>query len=57
LDYLDARAVRPGSLVRIEEIAPYDGPRSVLMDGEQQVLGREVAEHILIKLVHGNETE
>jgi len=57
LDYLDARAVRPGSRVRIEEIAPYDGPRSVLMDGEQQVLGREVAEHILIELVHGNETE
>lgn len=57
LDYLDARAVRPGSRVRIEEIAPYDGPRSVLMDGEQQVLGREVAEHILIELVQGNETE
>jgi DtxR family Mn-dependent transcriptional regulator len=57
LDYLDARAVRPGSRVSIEEIAPYDGPRSVLMDGEKQVLGREVAEHILIELVHDNEME
>jgi len=57
LDYLDARAVRPGNRVRIEEIAPYDGPRSVLMDGEKQILGREVAEHILIELVHDNETE
>jgi DtxR family Mn-dependent transcriptional regulator len=57
LEYLDARAVRPGSRVRIEEIAPYDGPRSVLVDGEKQVLGRKVAEHILIELVHDNETE
>ncbi|MCJ7569239.1 MAG: metal-dependent transcriptional regulator [Anaerolineales bacterium] len=57
LEYLDARAVRPGSRVRIEEIAPYDGPRSILVDGEKQVLGRKVAEHILIELVHDNETE
>jgi len=57
LEYLDARAVRPGSRVRIEEIAPYDGPRSVLVDGEKQVLGRKAAEHILIELVHDNETE
>ncbi len=52
LKYLDARSVRPGSRVRIEEIAPYDGPRSVLVGGEKQVLGREVAEHILVELVH-----
>lgn len=57
LEYLDARTVRPGSRVRIEEIAPYDGPRSVLVDGEKQVLGREVADHILIELVHDNEVE
>ncbi|MEE9513103.1 MAG: FeoA family protein, partial [Anaerolineales bacterium] len=57
LEYLDARTVRPGSRVHIEEIAPYDGPRSVLVDGEKQVLGREVAQHILIELVHDNEVE
>ncbi len=57
LEYLDARRIRPGCRVRIEEIAPYDGPRSVLVDEETQVLGREVAEHILIELVHDNETE
>ena len=57
LEYFDARAVRPGSLVSIKEIAPYDGPRSVLVDGQKEVLGREVAEHILIELVHDNETE
>jgi len=57
LEYLDARTVRPGVRVRIEEIAPYDGPRSVLVDGEEQVIGREVAEHILIELVEDNEME
>lgn len=57
LEYFENRAVRPGSRICIEEIAPYDGPRSVLVDGERQVLGRDVAEHILIELVYDNETE
>jgi DtxR family Mn-dependent transcriptional regulator len=51
LKYLDTRAVRPGSRVRIEDVAPDNGPRSVLVDGEIQILGHEMAEHILIELV------
>ena len=57
LKYLDAHSVRPGSQISVEEIAPYDGPRSVLVDGEKRVLGREVAEHLLIELLPGKEVE
>lgn len=54
---LDAHAVRPGSQVRIEDVAVQEGSCSVLVDGEIRVLDRGVAEHILVELVYDEQTE
>ena len=49
LAYLDARSLRPGQHFQVEEIAPYDGPRSLRIGGEIQMIGREIAEHIFVR--------
>jgi DtxR family Mn-dependent transcriptional regulator len=49
LAHLDAHGVRPGRRFRIAEIAPYDGPRSLLMGDELEVIGRKVAEGIMVR--------
>lgn len=48
LEYLEAQGIFPGKAFVIDEIAPYDGPRSVRMQGKTAVIGRDVAEHILV---------
>jgi DtxR family Mn-dependent transcriptional regulator len=48
LAYVDARGLRPGQRFKLEEIAPYDGPRSLRMGDEVQMIGREIADHIIV---------
>jgi DtxR family Mn-dependent transcriptional regulator len=49
LAHVQDRGIRPGEPILIEEIAPFNGPLSVRVGGETQVLGREVASHIMVE--------
>ena len=49
LAYLDTHELRPGQHLRIEEIGPYDGPRTLRIDQETRVVGRDVARRVLVR--------
>lgn len=48
LEYLAERGILPGAAVRVEEIAPYNGPLTVRVGEREIMLGREIAAHILV---------
>jgi DtxR family Mn-dependent transcriptional regulator len=50
LEYLAERQLFPGAAISVEDLAPYNGPITLLVDGEEVILGREVAAHILIHM-------
>jgi DtxR family Mn-dependent transcriptional regulator len=50
LAYLSERDVQPGSAFSIEEIAPFNGPQSVRVGENVHVLGREIADHIMVEV-------
>lgn len=47
--HLSSKGIEPGKEIEVKEIAPFDGPQSILVDDEMHVLGREVAAHIIIR--------
>jgi DtxR family Mn-dependent transcriptional regulator len=49
LEYLAAHDIQPGRHVAVTEIAPFNGPIMVDIDGRTHALGQEVAAHIFIK--------
>ena len=49
LEYLAALGMMPGSDVRVEQVAPFDGPLLVHVKGATYALGREIAEKIWVK--------
>ena len=48
LDYLAERKVLPGLPVVVKDIAPYNGPLTVVVGSSEIVLGREIAARILV---------
>jgi DtxR family Mn-dependent transcriptional regulator len=50
LEYLAEREIFPGAAISVEDLAPYNGPLTLLVDQEEVILGREVAAHISIRL-------
>jgi DtxR family Mn-dependent transcriptional regulator len=48
--YLAKRRIKPGVGVKVEEIAPLNGPISVSVNGESHVLGRTIAIHVLVEV-------
>lgn len=50
LDYLAQRGFFPGVLLTIEDIAPYDGPLMICLQGRVEALGREIASRIFVKI-------
>lgn len=48
--YLAERGIKPGSRIRVEEIAPLNGPIFVSVNDESHVLGRTIAIHILVEV-------
>ncbi len=46
LDYLAARGIKPGRAAHFVEVAPFNGPLMVCIDGETHALGHEIAAHI-----------
>ena len=49
LEYLAAHDVLPGRSLKVTEIAPFNGPIMVEIDGRTHALGQEVAAHIFVK--------
>jgi DtxR family Mn-dependent transcriptional regulator len=47
--YLHERGVEPGKVVEVREIAPLNGPQTVVIDREDHVLGREIASHVIVE--------
>ena len=48
LRYLGSLGLYPRASVQLIDAAPYNGPLTLLVDGEERVLGREAAEHIFV---------
>lgn len=48
LDYLANHDVLPGRQIKVDEIAPFNGPIMVTIEGQTHALGQEVAAHIFI---------
>jgi DtxR family Mn-dependent transcriptional regulator len=51
LRYLGELGLIPGQVVQVIEIAPFQGPMTLDIDGRHKVLGRNVAATILVKVV------
>jgi DtxR family transcriptional regulator, Mn-dependent transcriptional regulator len=49
LDYLATHDVMPGRQIAVTEIAPFNGPIMVTIEGQTHALGQEVATHIFVK--------
>lgn len=49
LEYLATLGLLPDRKVRVEQIAPFDGPMLVQIDGASYALGREIADKIWVK--------
>jgi DtxR family Mn-dependent transcriptional regulator len=50
LAYLEGQGLKPGQGVELVGIAPFDGPRTLRLGGREAVIGREVAEHIMVAM-------
>jgi DtxR family Mn-dependent transcriptional regulator len=50
LEYLAERNLFPGTAISVEDVAPYNGPLTLLVDDTEVVLGREIAAHISIRM-------
>ncbi len=48
LEYLATLGMMPGASVRVEQVAPFDGPLLVSVKGASYALGREVADKIWV---------
>lgn len=50
LRYLESLGILPGTAVTIQTIAPFDGPVTLTINGQQQVIGYNLASTILVEL-------
>jgi DtxR family Mn-dependent transcriptional regulator len=51
LRYLEKIGLLPGIKVKITEKAPFDGPVTVLVENNQQVIGNDVAKNIFVAVI------
>lgn len=49
LEYLAAEKLLPGAVVEVKEVAPFNGPVSLRVDGISHAIGREVAGRIRVR--------
>ncbi|MYB63560.1 metal-dependent transcriptional regulator [Candidatus Poribacteria bacterium] len=52
LRHLGSFNLYPGTRFRVIEVAPFEGPFTIDVAGQQAVIGREVAKHILVDDIH-----
>ncbi len=48
LRYLGSLGLYPQAAVQLIDRAPYNGPLTLVVDGEERVLGQEAAEHVFV---------
>lgn len=48
-EYLEERGLLPGTTLKIIDEAPFNGPFTVLVDGKEIALGREISSRISVK--------
>lgn len=53
IEFLDGLGLRPGTLVEVREKHPFDGPLVLRVAGEDQTLGRPVADQVFVRVVTG----
>lgn len=49
LRYLDELGIRPGVKVRVDEVAPFDGPITLVVGRVRRSVGPELARHIFVE--------
>lgn len=49
LEHLNQRGMRPGASIRVEDIAPYNGPITLRVDEQNAVIGRVIAAHVFVE--------
>ena len=49
LRYLAEIGLLPGARVTVVNVAPFDGPLTLLIDGSEKVVGRKVASTVLVE--------
>ncbi len=52
LDYLAGRGIQPGQQVIFNEVAPFNGPLMMEINGQTHALGKEIAAHIFGRRIH-----
>lgn len=52
LRHLGSFNLYPGTRFRVVEVAPFEGPFTIDVAGQQAVIGREVAKHIFVDDIH-----
>ena len=56
LRYLAEQGLVPGVAVTVRRVAPFNGPLTILLeDGQERVIGYNVATLILVQITHHNE--
>jgi DtxR family Mn-dependent transcriptional regulator len=53
--YLEERGILPGAILKIVDIAPYNGPFTVDLDGKEIALGREISARVFVQPTENNE--
>ena len=56
LRHLGGFNLYPGTAFQVKEVAPFEGPFTIDVAGQQVVIGREVAKHIFVNNVQDAET-
>jgi DtxR family Mn-dependent transcriptional regulator len=49
LRYLADLGLMPGQKITVRKIAPFDGPLTIVVDGEEKIIGNTIAAAILVK--------
>lgn len=53
LEYLARHNLKPGRAITVKEVAPFNGPITILVEGEEHAIGQEAAEYIFIRVREG----
>ena len=51
LQYLGERGIVLNEMIQVKNIDPFEGPMTILVDGQQQIIGYNVAKSILVEVI------
>jgi Fe2+ transport system protein FeoA len=47
-EHLEEKGIIPGRILSVIDEAPYNGPYTILLDGDEITLGREISSRVLV---------